>query len=435
MARKQDDGKPAFDGFDMPRRSRFMPSRRALLLAVPALSVSAALAGYVLETRSTNDDDDFDEPVSAGPGIAVMPSTLAGPRAKPLWSKNFKPGSDVVAVAYAAGTLIVMGDDGSLTGYDPRTGKTKWTSPLQGPPNWDAPLLTVGDILYIADINANFSAVHAADGSVLWQVRLPQPEAEVSSVYGVAGSMVFCSGDDDNSQGSGGPLLWAVDTANRRVAWTLQNVGSNLAIAGSTSAGVVVTCNEIAQHLTAYDVKDGRQLWETEAGNAGDVTAPTAAPTCITVIGNTVYWTSDRFRALDVTTGRQLWLRAAWEGDEELLGAIPQSTSVADLMIAMTVTTDTGGYLYGYLRETGEILWRKAADVEFSSRTSLVGGNGAVFVAENSNGSVYAVDSQTGQTRWTYHDPTATKGLRWPIVTNGSQLFVAYGGTIRAFIA
>ena len=426
-------------------------SRRTLLWGLLGTgTATAATLGVVAATR--NDAPAHRHPyppVNPGPPTARTPGTLAGPTAKPAWSARI--GSIAHAIAVAAGTVVVMDDVAVPRGFDPRTGTAKWTSATAFFLNDNTPLLAVRDTVYGTDEQGGFLAVDASNGSVRWQLPSPNPTTEIGPVLAAAGPLVFCTGvvggDGQAASATKHGKLWAVDTAAHDTAWTLDTPAYCSAVAASApesgleppSAGVVVAADETTYRLTAYSLKDQHVLWHKDAGAFGPYAAKSAPTDCVAISGSTVFWAANKLYALDAATGDIRWTAEGSGPDDVFQNVIvlPGQAPDGSDLVAATATGPDGGALLAFLAASGSAAWSERGSRLFGTRTALTAGvdagAGVLYAAERDNGSVVAVDTKSGQTRWTYHDSSISSDLRWSIAADDARVYVAYGSTVLAF--
>ncbi|MFJ6555321.1 serine/threonine-protein kinase [Streptomyces luteogriseus] len=203
-------------------------------------------------------------------------------------------------LAYAGATLLVTGVDGSVTGVDSASGRTRWSHRIQG---HRSPYFTsfAGDPLaYVTSTSEDgastrVTAVAPDTGKVRWDVRLKgslQPVGtaggsvffvSVDAVYGEARAVVRYTPDDGVSRrvalpvpleqpqatvrgdlvylvGSGGSLV-AVDMDARKQMWSLETAVTR----GSAPVtdGRYVCLSAPDGRLLGVDARDGRLLGQT----------------------------------------------------------------------------------------------------------------------------------------------------------------------------
>ncbi|GAA2004764.1 PQQ-binding-like beta-propeller repeat protein [Catenulispora subtropica] len=355
-----------------------------------------------------------------------------------MWSAFL--GTSAYALAAVDHSVFVVDLNGSVHGLDPRTGASKWKPAKLFFIGGETPFTVVGDTAYGADEDRDFLAVDTSNGAVRWKSRYPDPEAVITSVAGTAGPLVFSTGEVfDQSGGTGRGKVWGVDTSAHRVAWTLDDVGARLAVVASEPAGVVVTADEVAFQLTAYSLKDRSVVWRKSARDTGRTDARAWSTACVTVAGNTFYWAEDQLYALDAATGDVHWAVGASEPNDRFQSVIvlPEQGPGGTGLVVATSTGPNGGALHAFASANGAAVWTAHGGPRFGVKTALAAGTGGsagvLYAAEPDNGSVFAVDAKTGQTRWTYHDADISADRTWAIAADEQRVYVAYAETALAF--
>ena len=289
-------------------------------------------------------------------------------------------------VAWAGGTVVVLGSDGRLVGLDPATGAELWTSsqalPSPGTPIGGLPsVLTGGKQNVYVDTSVTgppgaVVAVDAANGATLWTWTPsgcqggPAMACIGGPWYPTEAGLVYVM---DTNVGS----VVALDPASGAERWRVAVTGQQSGISASDSV-VVVTSIEPPPptsdtqmvpptgELQALDPATGQQRWAlpftgVSASAAGDLVIvisqlgvplepPTGPPPTITT----------RIEALEAATGRQVWTR-------DLPNETPLTmTRIGDLLI--TESTPGQGFLALDAR-TGTEQWRSEHPSPFSSPT------------------------------------------------------------------
>jgi outer membrane protein assembly factor BamB len=454
MPRGDDDERPgaplSWQGID----TRPLPiSRRALLLGVSGTSIAAATVLGVIASRSTphrRHSSPLKSPVvSAGPPTVRISGTLGGPRVAPAWSGTFTGVAHSVGVA--GETVFAVDGSGTLLGFDRATGAARWESKVEVFVPDISPMPSTGGTVYAVTAGgAGLAAIDVADGTSPWQVRLPNPGARFTSVQVLAGSTLFGSAEiDAKTAGKYTVLLWAVDTASRQVAWTLEHAGYLPAVAVSEKSGVLLAADRATQQLAAYSLKDRTVLWRKDPVSPARARTDLAPVNCVAASGSTFYWAADQLYALDATTGSVQWKGAASGLSQQFLAAaaLPgQGPNAADLVVT-TATGPGGGTLYAFAGDTGAPAWSANGDPHFGPATTLISGISTgiststststgistVYTAERANSSICAVDAKTGETRWTFQDLTTEADLPWFAAVDEKHLYVAYSSRLLAF--
>lgn len=108
--------------------------------------------------------------------------------------------------------LVVPGDDGTLHGFDGRSGIETWSVRLDSPATNS--VTTVDGRLYVVTARGTVYALDSAGGTVQWRTAL---EARVTAKPAVADGTLFITGDTGGRPLSG--VVVAIDAASGDVAW------------------------------------------------------------------------------------------------------------------------------------------------------------------------------------------------------------------------
>ena len=481
------------DAVDRPRRVRghrvpyLLPRRRVLLWSIGATTVVTGVATTigVFATESSRDHHaDGPRPVHDGPPTVAEAGKLGGPARAPRWSAT--TGDDVQWLAAAGDRVLACGD--ALTAYDGASGRILWTSTDAAMPYlYNTPPFVVGDTVYGVDDSGRIVAVDAADGSVAWRVDQPADDWYAWGIAAVAGRFLVATGivdarsaapvgaataADNNATssaagGTGGtssgstsappakdaplsiPILWIVDIEARRTLWAAPVGGANdPAIAFNEKAGIIGLYDERSGVLTAYDVRQGGVRWRlTDPSWTSDDT-PYACS--MAAHEDTLYLAATDLLAVDAATGTVQWKAEAPNAPYGLYHAVavvsaaptpatsaaPGTTAAAgttDLVIAAATGSLDPGELRAWHAATGDQVWAEAGDDDFGLGRFLTVDDGNLFYPVRYNGSLYAVDAATGQTRWTYHDGSATTDMQFTAAAANGRTYLHYGTKLHAF--
>jgi outer membrane protein assembly factor BamB len=354
-------------------------------------------------------------------------------------------------MAGLAGCATTTSDGGSfpdgdwpMVGGDPRN-----TSSLPGArlpdrvePAWQAPLggwrLTapvVADGTVLVGSNRRYRAFAAADGSPVWEMRLPSRDGDDVLPHEVAGSpahaadagVVILTSDEGGRDGRGA-FVHGVDAATGAERWRREAPGRH-AYSVRVADGTAYLRTSTA--CLALSPADGRVEWRRdgfeplayEAFNLGEGFGVGVAPT---VADGTVYVPDrNRLRALDAATGAERW-----------------SVALPSLVAAPTVHAGRV-YARGYSSESrtvaltpdGEEVWRRAG----GGMASPAASDDAVVVTD---GNVVVLDAASGEERWRWDlrtdvvraapvvasDAVVALGNRSAALTRDRSLF---GGRVR----
>lgn len=234
-------------------------------------------------------------------------------------------------------------------------------------------------------------------GAILWKFRVdvrPVTSSSNPNLYGRLGSTpavvqgrVYVGGDE---------YLYALDAATGAEQWRFNT--PNGFVTSPAVAGDTVYFESGDSTLYAVVATTGKERWRFTDANA--VRGAGAIFTDPVVSDGVVYVGSveERVYALNAFSGRELWHVA-------VAGSVVDTPAVADGRIYFGTAPapppgPTATFFYAVDARTGAIVWRVPLDSEPSSPPAVV--NGVVYVTGVSLG-VYALDAQTGQTKWHYN--------------------------------
>jgi outer membrane protein assembly factor BamB len=213
---------------------------------------------------------------------------------------------------------------------------------------------------------------------------------------------------------TGGALLLRDRTGSRDGAWTYRPESGELTGGPVLSGGLLFVTEDYQAHgMTALDPRTGERRWRTT-----DVRPPGAAdPLRVIASGRVVYTNggNQSFAAFDQVNGRSLWTVTA-----DLITGDPAPVVAGGLLFSASTEAEQGLCAYDAL--TGQRRW--VFDTGRPVRATPCVAGTTVYVA-NGEGTVFAVDAATGQTRWRQTlDPSA----RLPVSIGSPPL--AAGGTL-----
>jgi outer membrane protein assembly factor BamB len=239
-------------------------------------------------------------------------------------------------------------------------------------------------LVYIATYGSGrLYALRIADGSVAWSASTPVEAGTAPTSPAIAGRLVFVGATHTvyAFDAERGTLVWRYDTGNL--------VQSSLTVAD----GMVYTASfaEVGppNTLSALDQASGTVRWRLRLSTLG-----ASAPA---VVGTTAYLTitaedgSTTLQAMDALTGTVLW-HVPVEGASTL----PPTISGGILYIS----GGTSLHFSAYSAITGAPLWSVAPSNAVYAAPAVA--NGIVYVG-SSDGIFYAMDAQSGRTRWSVY--------------------------------
>lgn len=239
-------------------------------------------------------------------------------------------------------------------------------------------------------------ALSAETGSLLWQVDLGASYLVTSSPIAIMGTPFPASGVDLGTLGT--PVF------------------ANGMIYVSSSGGKVYALNGA----------NGARLWTTDvhamdydqANQTGDFL------TNLAVANGVVYGTTlNKLYAIDAKTGKEIWSTSGKANYDFGSPTVDNGTIyLSDAPPSTHTENSNQSHIEAYSASNGKLLWQSAGYywAGFLDNAPVVA-QGFVYVANVYTG-IYALDSQSGQTKWQHALGTDafndSNGCSWPVVAN-----------------
>lgn len=239
-------------------------------------------------------------------------------------------------------------------------------------------------------------------------------------VYGNRGKVFALRASD-------GAVLW--QTADARAYKAAAPVVDGQSVIVSAGIGVV----------TAWRASDGASLWRSRP--ISDLSAPSPdTPDPLPVVADGVVYAAAGYGTLaawDERDGHTLWVsHVAPDAEAEQTYTGNNSPLPRPVVAGITVYASAGRSIYALRAADGSVLWQlPTAPVGITYATPIVAAN-TVYVPD-SNGTVLALDAETGAVRWRAQGNTSVVA-RPPlsVVVQGQIVFASSGGdTVRALSA
>jgi len=350
-------------------------------------------------------------------------------------AKDLKEHWRITTPGWPAGSpLIVDGKvyitaTGGLVAVELKTGRQLWTNTdIKGT---SSPAYQDGFLYVHAAANAELFKVKAADGSVVWGPVRTYPEnaaADGTSSAIVAGNKVLVGhstfaevAGDGRSAAKGGVEAFSTEDGSR--AWT---------------------------YLTTEGDETGAMVWSTVSVDLQAKVVFATTGNNYTVVGPG----SDAFHAIDLDTGKRLWVEQVRQNDIWTIFGSNAADPLADTdfganpILAQTGNTplvaagDKAGSFWALKRDTGEVLWSR--DKLSATHTPNNGGvlmNGAFdgknfYVVANEPPSASFLHVLSAADGKDVREPTKFDALTWgaPSLANG-LLFVPVATVLHVFNA
>lgn len=232
-----------------------------------------------------------------------------------------------------------------------------------------------------------------SDGTENWRFETDD-EYEIRGSPAVADGTVYV----------GNATLYALDATDGAVQWRSHRVSpiwspavvDDTVVVGTNSAGVA-----------ALDAADGTERWHVEAGET-----PFALHAAPAVADGAVFLGSHGYAyALSIDDGTELWRRH--------LGDAARPLSAAPVAVADTVYVGFGSTLLALDAVDGTERWRSDADSWIRGAPALVGDT--LYVGTD-DGRLFAIEATTGDERWS---ASVATGIGVPPVAGDGTVFLA----------
>ncbi|MER5995595.1 PQQ-binding-like beta-propeller repeat protein [Streptomyces viridosporus] len=338
----------------------------------------------------------------------------------PLWTKTTSAETygDNDELVVAGGAVIASGSP--LAALDTASGEKKWSLPGGTVPG--APLLLGKDTLYLAssEYDGTVTGYDPASGRETWRSRLgegyrqPQPVAvDEKQVYVIAEVL-----EDDGSSRTN--VIAALDGTTGRITWkeqrdpgTVQN-GIHAAVRGRH-----LVYTDFKKNLTVRDTATGGQVWtrKTTRTNYGFF----AVHEDLVIVPQ-----GKDLQAFDLSDGEEKWSLEA-SGS-----ALFKEPSVVEGVLYIA---DSARTVRAVDPRTGKPLWQSEAlaDAGLQVPRQYVKAGGTLYGATDldEEGGVIAMDAKTGEVRWTFNDGSGDHHA-WLVATDGERVFALHGTELHA---
>ena len=327
--------------------------------------------------------------------------------AVPLWLDESRTLTDVAFPPVVAGDrLLITRKSGALEVIKEHSGELIWSIALaKVTKNDGAPLLS-GDLVYVCAAGELIS-IDFARGAVADRKLVPALDFHEGAL--INGSVV--------SYVAGGRLE-AWDLANGTRRWSVARAFDPVPLAGE--ANMVVAGG--SGSITAYDVRDGHELWTVATGDEKPIGAVVVAEgSIVAAVGKEVV-------CLDGATGAVRWNT---EANVTRAGTMAVSESgeihLMDLVRSRRLSVATGALV-------------AAHELDRSSMPAIRGSLGRlklsrshVFGADQ-RGPIIAVSQQTGSVDWKWEEERPRRASVAPVLTEHRLYALDINGTLQCFV-
>lgn len=307
------------------------------------------------------------------------------------WSRTFDPFTTVSYPLIVDGKVFVLVDNGINTGtnlyaFDAGTGAIVWGPFRDTAGSYGfAGLAYDAGRVFVINFDGILRAFDASSGAGLWQIHLGGLYPDGRILYSFSSPPTALAGTVYLSGAGFGAEMLAVNQQDGTLKWHRAINGGNNSSPAVSSSSVYVT---FANAATSAFSPTGQLQWQFRNAAGGGGYTPV-------LFNNRVYVRDSVFRGfviLDATTGAQLGTL-----DTGHIGPDPPAP-------AFSGSTGYFGFYSNGVRglkaldaNTLQTRWTFAGDSAINTTATVV--NGYVYVASY-NGTLYALDAQTGVSVW-----------------------------------
>ncbi len=363
----------------------------------------------------------------SGPTWGPQDNHVFWERALPLQEITATP-----AVGYRMAFVETMDGFYALNFWD---GTIAWTNPaVKG---LSSPALVDGKVL-VGGTDGRLHALNVTNGAELWNTTLVAHPvfSGITSSPKVAYDLAYVG--TFNETGGPGEVV-AVWISNGTVAWRHAtgsiDFSSPAVYDGSVYVGVMGLYNTTSQitwkppfGVLALDGRTGAQEWFFPT-NDSVAASPIATSHLIVVPSKDGY-----LYAINRTTGNLTWKDALQAGVSS--PALSSDFHVGDVLVVAGGSFGGTGTVSGVFLNGGGVLWTFHPNGPVQGSVTVAGGL-AYFATNVANGTVYAVDVDTGAPVWSYtppNSPTSTDFIfSSPVLADTLLLVAGDNGHVYAF--
>ncbi len=346
-----------------------------------------------------------------------------------LWEQQVVSREIESTPVVVAGRVYILTMDGMFA-LDEASGSVVWSNPriagLSTPAFYNESLLVDG-------LDGRVHLVSAATGAEIWNVTLvSQP-----GFSGITSSpkLLFDTAYLGTFNESGGPgEVVAIGAVNGTILWrhaVLASVSfSSPAVADDTVyVGMIGRYNTTTQitydppyGVLALNATTGAERWFAGTPDAPVAASPVYAAGLLYVPAKNGY-----VYALDAATGDLRWMAAVQAG--------VSSPAYHDGVLYVgggTSSFDNAGRVTALDALTGATMWTSLANGVVQSSLTYAAGY-VLFATNSANGTIYALDAQSGGLSWSYTPSPAQYIFGSPVASDGMVFAVSDNGHVYAF--
>ncbi|MFI8459764.1 PQQ-binding-like beta-propeller repeat protein [Kitasatospora sp. NPDC085464] len=394
------------------------PSRRRLLIGAGVLAAGGAVWAF----GRSGADGALPAPVPTGP-----PTAVSGPT--PAWTYRGPDAMTPERLTDPPNRPVYLSRKG-LQVLDPARGTAARLLVLDPPQtrDWPSDLDMLGkvvfgpDHLFTTTYRGHLEARHFTDPAGDWSLPLPDDLQGQVRLTGYDRGIVYgCAWGRPRPDGTAPDnRLFALRVTDRSVLWSVPTASEEQPVTPATGIGsLLLACVRFVggrAELVARDAATGRELW-TAPGDEDLRWCATGSQDVYVPDGN------GGVRMLH-PTGAPGWTYSPARGDSwRALPPVPDGPRVYVARDHGTVT--------GHDATTGDVLWTCPLPFLLDRRSRPLVVGGTLFVPGTSVGGVSAINTATGELRWTFRDSGPGKDA-WTLAADGNRLYAGHDDVLHA---
>ncbi len=225
------------------------------------------------------------------------------------------------------------------------------------------------------------------------------------------------------------PTEWVDAEPSKNIGWKVALPGRGLGSPIVVRERVFVTCSsgfhQDRLHVLCFDAKNGQKLWERQFWATGRTmthpkTCGAASSPCSDGQRIFALFSSNDVACLDLD-GNLQWYRGIsldFPNCSNSLGMASSPIVVGDTLVAQT-ENDADSFASGLDIYTGETRWKRARPkrANWASPATITHSSGEIYALLQGSAGVEAVNTNTGEVKWTYKSGAAT--IASLVVSNG----------------
>jgi outer membrane protein assembly factor BamB len=320
----------------------------AILVAVLLVNGSSGSRGgsvNLADSRLPNVDA-FNSRHAEGP---ISSSTVSALRV--AWRLPIGSESNRDSPVVSGGVAFSQSLDSDVRAIDLESGEVLWEKPFDSPTEGPKGVLLEGGLVYGATASGAF-ALDRETGEEIWSTRLTRTDAEqISMAPGYFDGLVYFSTEPGDRTGGEVGVLWALEAATGRKAWSFETVPNDLWGNESVNFGGGLT------HSPAFD---GKGSMYVGVGSPGPAPGTRRYPWGASRPGRNLY--TDSVVKLDAKTGALRWYHQITPHDV-CNGDIgpPVLVEVGDRKLV--IAGSKSGVVVALDQGTGRQIWRRSVGV------------------------------------------------------------------------